>query len=163
MFAAKNETEHFSFEDCVIREFERSEGRITLTVEALIVEPKNSQNTNFTRSYADLSKIVFEGGSIRKAVREGFKRYDADDRLLEEIPDEELGKEELEALLSGVRGQYLYDLKEAEKTEEKRSLVLGIEMTTEDLTGVDADSYQILVECSDVIISWDRYLNRIQQ
>ena len=163
MFTTKNETEHFSYEDCVIREFEVSEEGIVLTAEALIVEPKNSQNTNFTRSYADLAKIVFEGGKIRKAVREGYKRYDADDRLLEEIPDEELEKEELGTLLSGIRGQYLYDLKEAGNEDGKRSLVLGIEMTTEDLTGVDADSFQILVECSDVTISWERYLNRIQQ
>ena len=163
MFVTKNETEHFSYEDCVIREFEVSEDGIALTVEALIVEPKNSQNTNFTRSYADLSKILMEGGKIRKAVREGCKRYDADDKLLEEIPDEDLTKEELDKLLATISGQYLYDLKEAKASENAKSLVLGIEMTTEDLTGVDAESYQILVECRDVIITWERYLNRVQQ
>ena len=185
MFISKNEADHFSYEDSVIKEAQITADQISLQVDALIVEPKNSQNTNFQRSYADTATIFFEKGKILKGIKEGYRRYDANDKLLEEIPDRELDEEWLGSLLTGLAGQYLYDLKEVTKEEsadhekadpdetnhgidpaadgdgDTRQYVLGIEMATDDMTGIDADSYQILVCCSEMKVSWARYLNRI--
>ena len=187
MFISKNEADHFSYEDSIIKDAQIPEDHITLQVDALIVEPKNSQNTNFQRSYADTATVYFEKGKILKGIKEGYKRYDANDKLLEEVADQELDDEQLGALLAGLREQYLYDLKEVgskkttdgeiEKSDKNTAddesavngnvgvhqYVLGIEMATDDITGVDADSYQLLVSCSEMKISWARYLNRISQ
>ncbi len=185
MFISKNEADHFSYEDCVIKEGQIKTDQISLQVDALIVEPKNSQNTNFQRSYADTATVLFEKGKILKGIKEGYKRYDANDRLLEEIPDRELDEAQLKCLLTELAGQYLYDLKEvsmekpaipdnanpdetdrktepaAEGEDSIRKYVLGIEMATDDMTGVDADSYQLLIKCNEMKVSWARYLNRI--
>ena len=160
MFISYNEAEHFSYEDCVIREFKIENDSICVTAEALIVEPDNSQNSNYTRSYADTATISFEGARVINAVKEGFRRYDADDRLLEEIPDRTLDGDETKNLLSGLCDQYLYDLIQAGINGEERNYVLGIEMVTDDITGADADSYQILIQCTGMTVSWERYLNR---
>ena len=187
MFISKNEADHFSYEDSVIKDVQITDDHISLQVDALIVEPQNSQNTNFQRSYADTATIFFENGKILKGVKEGYKRYDANDKLLEEVADQELNDEQLGTLLSGLKEQYLYDLKEVdsekpadgvmEKSDKNAAddesaadgnvgmhqYVLGIEMATDDITGVDADSYQLLVSCGDMKVSWARYLNRISQ
>ena len=47
-FESVNELEKFSFEDCVITGLEERPERFILNLEALIVLPENSQNTNFT-------------------------------------------------------------------------------------------------------------------
>ena len=161
MYISKNEPEHFSYGDCVIKDFRTADGSVSLVVEALIVEPENSQNANFTRSYADRTTILFENGTVMKAVKEGYKKYDADDRLMEEIPDEQLDDKQTADLLSNLPEQYLYDLKGAGESEGFRNMVLGIEMKTDDITGIDADSYQILIRCGDMTVSWERYLNRV--
>ena len=153
----------------------------------------------------DTATICFENGKILRGVKEGYKRYDANDKLLEEVADLQLNDKQLEELLKGLKEQYLYDLKKADdrtaaggeaETGDKGSdgenksadgetekaagndsagecvadekvdmlrYVLGIEMVTDDITGVDADSYQLLVCCSDMKVSWARYLNRISQ
>ncbi|MCR5418367.1 MAG: hypothetical protein K6E84_05570 [Lachnospiraceae bacterium] len=161
MFISKNEADHFSYEDSIIKEAVITEDQVSLQVDALIVEPKNSQNTNFQRSYADTATVLFEKGKMLKGIKEGYRRYDANDKLLEEIPDRELDQEQLNGLLAGLAGQYLYDLKEVSGEGDHHRYVLGIEMATDDITGVDADSYQLLVNCSEMKVSWARYLNRI--
>ncbi len=162
MFTAKNEIANFSYEDSVIRKIEQSKGQLTLVVEALLVLPANSQNTNYTKSYADLVTVTFSEAEIKKGVKEGYKRYDANDKLMEEVPDTLLSAEETQDVLKKAVDQYLYDIKEAEEEQGRKEVVLGIEMTTDDLTGIDADSYQVLVECRDVTFSWERYLNRAE-
>ena len=160
MYISKNEAEGFSYEDSIITGLQIEDDGIYLLVEALVVEPQNSQNTNFQRSYADTATITFAEGKVVNAVKEGFKRYDADDKLLEEIPDREMDRAQLDSLLAGLKGQYLYDLKAAGQENDTRNYVLGIEQATDDLTGVDADSYQILIQCRDMTVSWERYMNR---
>ena len=68
-------------------------------VEALIVAPHNSQNHNFTKSYADETTIRFENAKVIKGIREGYKRYDADDNLLETIEDQPLSIAETDTLM----------------------------------------------------------------
>ena len=83
-------------------------------------------------------------------------------QLLEEVPDHLLMSQELESLLGMKKDTYLYDLKQ-EKDTNGLYAVLGIEFPTEDITGIDADSYQIKVRYSDVTVSWEKYLNRVEQ
>ena len=158
MFVSKDEIENLGFDDCRIESVEISGQTIDLWVEALIIEPKNSQNEQFTRSYADRTRIRLENCRIVRAVKEGYRSYSADDVLLEEIPDQPLNQEQAQKILKQAPGHYLYDMK---KTERQNEIVLGIEEITEDPTGIDADSYQVLIECRQVTASWERYLNRV--
>ncbi len=161
MFQSKNEIGQFSFADARILSSRLDEHTWTLETEALIVLPGNSQNTNYTKSYADTASILFTGAVVEKAVKEGFRRYDADDRLLEEVPDKELSQQEIKKLLSELPEKYLYDVQCVEE-ENDRFAVLGIEYPTEDLTGADAESYQIRIRYKDVTVTWERYLNRVE-
>ncbi len=161
MFIASNELENFSYEDCVIRDFRVSDDGIDIVVEALIVLPNNSQNKNFTKSYAGTAEIFFSDASVEKGVKEGCRHFDADDNLIEEVPDLLLTSQELENLLEKLGDTYLYDLKQERDTDGLYA-VLGIEFPTDDITGIDADSYQIKVRYRDVTVSWERYMNRVE-
>ena len=94
-FQSVNELEQFSFQDAQIKDFQVSEGVIFFELEAVIVKARNSQNANFTDSYAGTLSMRLLGGKIQKAVKEGYKYYDANDVLVEEIPDESLSEEEI--------------------------------------------------------------------
>ena len=177
MFQSVNELDKFSYDDCVLKKLIVSETGLTARVEALIVDANNSQNTNYTRSYAGDSEITFVHGRIDKVVKEGYRYYDANDVLMEEIPDEVLTDEEVETLLTRLNDVYLYDVQvmkteQAGNGEQDSSVdasadqvcVLGIEFPTEDPNDLSltADSYQIKVVYESVSVTWERYMNRVE-
>jgi hypothetical protein len=156
-FKSSDEIEQFSFRDCQVFEAEVGKEGIRLQVEALIVKPENSQNTNFTESYAGTTEIRFLGGKILSGVKDGYKYYNADDVLVDEVPDTELSEEEIAALLKTVDGAYLYEVK-----KEEEGYRLALEFVDESEFNTAADSYTLKVKADKVIIEWDFYMNRVQ-
>ena len=157
-FQSVNELEQFSFQDAQIKDFQVSEGVIFFELEAVIVKARNSQNANFTDSYAGTLSMRLLGGKIQKAVKEGYKYYDANDVLVEEIPDEALSEEEIAALVKGSKDYYLFDVVKVEDDQNTTGHFLY-------LFGLDADeetSYWFQIEFDKSILEWERYMNRVQ-
>lgn len=117
MFQSINELDKFSYKDCVIKSVTVREDTIILQVEALIVEPDNSQNTNYTRSYAGDTTITYTQGRIGKVVKEGYRYYDANDILQEEVPDTVLSEAETVELMGQLANTYLYDIQMLDRNE----------------------------------------------
>lgn len=157
-FQSVNELEQFSFQDAQIKNFQVSEGLISLELEAVIVKARNSQNSNFTDSYAGTLSMRLLGGNIQKAVKEGYKYYDANDVLVEEVPDEPLSEKEITALVNGCKDYYLFDVVKVEDEQNTTGHFLY-------LFGLDADeetSYWLQIEFDKSILEWERYMNRVQ-
>lgn len=157
-FQSVNELEQFSFQDAQIKDFKVSEGLISFKLEAVIVKARNSQNANFTDSYAGTLSMRLLGGNIQKAVKEGYKYYDANDVLVEEIPDQPLSEEEIEALVKESKDYYLFDVVKVEDGQNTTGHFLY-------LFGLDADeetSYWFQIEFDKSILEWERYMNRVQ-
>ena len=160
-FYAENELHHFNYDDCRIVNAYRQDKNICLEVEALIVTPQNSANEQLTSSYADITKIVFSDAELVGGVKDGLKKYDADDQLIEEIPDVILSKEEMEDLFSHLKESYLYGA--AAVDDHSTEYVIGIDMADNTLESMlEAPSYQLRIKCSKVSCYWNRYLNRVQ-
>ena len=103
-FVSKNEIEKFAFYDCVIVKRDVKEDRVSYTVEALIVKPDNSQNSNYTKSYA---VIDFIGGEELSGVKDGYRKYDANDNIIEEVSDTVLDDMTLESIVKNCGDMYL--------------------------------------------------------
>lgn len=156
-FKTVNEIGEFIYKDCFINEVHLSGEDVSLMVEALIVKSSNSMNSNYTNSYAGDTNILFSKGKIKSITLVGLKKYDANDNLIEEIPDKVVEKTDVE--IKGLfEGAYLASMEEI----EKGIYSLYIELATEDATEV-TDSYEMMIECEEVIIEWDKYLNRVQE
>lgn len=161
MFNAINEVDNFRYDDCRIIRRKNTESDIVMEVEALIVRSGNSQNSNYTESYADVTQICFEKGSVVKGIKDGLKRYDANEKLIEEVPDKELTEESLNEVWNNLGGLYLQGIEQIKNSDE---YVLFIEKANEDrYDTLPSDTYQIKICCDRVSISWERYLNRVQQ
>ena len=78
MFKSIDEIDKFSYEDCVLTGMEWAEDGLIFEVEALIVKENNSQNSNFTESYAGPATIKLVDGRITDVIKTGFKYYDAE-------------------------------------------------------------------------------------
>ena len=164
-FRSVNEIDRFSFRDCVISRFEETETGLRLELSGLIVEPQNSQNTNYTRSYAGDTVLALHGGRLEKGIKEGFRYYSADDVLLSETPDTELDADAIRHLLPSFTGAFLYDVQllPSDRPGNGNVCVFGIEMPDDpDWPAGVTDSYQIRLSFAEAVFTWDHYLNRVQ-
>lgn len=161
-FQSINEIEKFSFEDCKISNFRVMENHIYMELEALIVKPDNSQNTNYTESYAATTTVKLAGGRILAGIKDGFKYYDANDVLIKEVPDEELNEEQLKVFTVKCEGAYLYALTKEKEEKDLCYYTMGVEFADEE-DNTTADSYQLKLCFEKAVFSWDTYLNRVQR
>lgn len=160
-FVSINEIESFRYDDCYIIGRKDTESDMVLEVKALIVKGDNSQNANFTDSYADVAQIIFKKGSIVKGIKDGIKRYDADGKLIEEIEDVILDNDNLSQLCNNLEGMYLQEIERVNDTDD---YVIFIERASDEpYETFSSDTYQIKVHCDGITIRWDRYLNRVEQ
>lgn len=157
-FQSVNELEHFSFQDAQIKKMEVAEEHIFFELEAVIVKGNNSQNANYTDSYAGTLSMRLLGGKIQKAVKEGYKYFDANDVLVEEVPDTPLSENEIAELIKTSKDYYLFDVVKVEDSQNDTGHFLY-------LFGVDADeetSYWFQIEFDKSILEWEKYMNRVQ-
>lgn len=162
-FESVNEIEQFAFDDCVIKKFEVKENQICLELEALIVRPRNSQNTNFTQSYADVTTVYLEKGKILSGIKEGYKYRDANDVLLEEISDQELTAKELVDLPGQCADTYLFSMEKDKEEDGRFFYYMEIEFPGEDqYDNAFTDTFEIKVSFEKAIFGWERYLNRVE-
>lgn len=161
-YTAVNELEHFNFKDAVIHSFkiEPALETISLELRAVIVTPDNSQNDNATYSYAGDLGMRFTGARLQKAVKEGYKYYDANDILIEEVPDMPLSLLETDVLLKRVEGAYMWNMTKVEDTQNHTGhflYLMGIDLDDEDNT-----AYWLQLEFDKVIMEWEKYMNRVE-
>lgn len=156
-----NEIEKFSFEDCMISRFEIRNDMLYLEVEALIVRADNSQNTNYTESYAGKTIIRMVDGKILSGVKDGYRYYNANDELIKETPDESLTEGQILELARACQGAYLFSMVKKEEKDNLYFYSMGIEFADEENTM--EDSYQLEVSFEKAIFEWDFYMNRVQR
>lgn len=160
-FRSVNEIEKFSFEECQISFFKVEADLILLEAEALIVKPENSQNENFTESFAATTQIKLIGGKIVSGVKEGFRYYDANDVLLKEVSDVALTSQQLAGFPSKCAGAYLFSMNRRMGKEGIYTYAMEIEFSDEDNTM--SDSYEIIVEFEKAVFEWENYMNRVER
>ena len=157
-----DEIETFSFEDCRICKFQVKENQIYMELEALIVKPDNSQNTNYIESYAGITVAKFIGGKILSGVKDGYKYYDANDVLLNEVPDKPLTEKQLVEFPETCKGAFLFSMAKAKQENNLYYYDMGIEFEDEE-DNTAADSYQLQICFEKAVFTWENYLNRVQR
>ncbi len=162
-YKSVNEIEKFSFDDSVINKFEVENNLICLELEALIVKPDNSQNTNYTESYAGTTTVRFIAGKILSGVKEGYRYYNANDELLKEIPDEPLTDGQIMELIKSCEGAYLFSMAKKEEIDNQYVYRMGIEFCDEAEANTMAESYLLEVAFEKAVFEWDFYMNRVQR
>lgn len=163
-FRSVNEIERFGFEDCIIRTIAKEETGLRLELEALIVRPDNSQNTNYTESYAGPTTAHLQDGRVLRVVKEGYRYLDANDNPVEEVADTELSQQEAEAFLKACKEYYLFCMERVKEEDGVFTYVVGIEVPAEEVYDTTpADTYRMEVCFTRAEFVWQMYLNRVQR
>ena len=158
-YRSVDEIDRLDFKDCSITDAHLDEDGIRLGLEALIIRANNSQNENYTDSYAGETRMKLEHGRIEEIVREGYRYYNADNELIREVPDEKIGADGIEDLPALFIGSYLAGM----EVITPGRCQLFVETVSEEDHMTAADSYRIQISYDRAVFTWDRYLNRVQQ
>ena len=163
-FCSVNELDKFSFEDCVLSKIEFPEGAVRMTLEALRVLPRNSQNTNFTESYAGTAELLLKNAVCLSVIREGYRYLDANGALVSEVPDLELPAERPEELRETLKESYLFSVqKDPAPTDRPVWRFRFEEPKEEEFDTLPTDSYELTFAFSEAVVRWDYYLNRVDR
>lgn len=163
-FRSVNEIEKFSFEDCVVRTISQEETGLRLELEALIVRPDNSQNTNYTESYAGPTTAHLQNGRVLRVVKEGYRYLDADDNPVEEVADQELSRQEAEVFLKACQEYYLFCMERVKEENGVFTYAVGIEVPAQEVYDTTpTDTYRLEVCFTRAEFVWQLYLNRVQR
>lgn len=160
-YISVNEIEKFAFDDCVLTEIKISETGINMVLEALIVKRNNSQNTNYTESYAGTTSVRLVNGELLECIKDGYKYYDANEVLKSEKPDYVLNEEETKALIPTLQGAYLYSFDKDKEENGKLHYTICVEFIDE-TENTMADSYRLNVSFDSAEFRWEHYMNRVQ-
>lgn len=155
-FRSVNEVNKLGFDDCQIAKTTYGKN-IVLELEALIIKANNSQNSNYTDSYSDTTVMTLTNCEIVSIKKEGYREYDALDRIVNTVEDELLPVESYAEFFKSVKDVYLFEM-----TKEAEEYMLRIEFPGTDEINPCTDTYEVMLKADEVIAEWDRYLNRVQ-
>lgn len=146
----------FQFEEVTIKQLEVGADSLTVVMDALIVKGNNPNNEEFADRYADTANMRFVNARITEIVKEGYKYYDAADRLVEEKPDRPLAAEEYDGLFRQCRDVWLYDIIAVSEQEGAYEYQIGIDLNED-------DTYWLTVQCTETIVEWEKFKNRVMK
>ena len=119
-------------------------------VEGAVVKDNNSQNEYYTDKYADQMEIRFKNPVIEAVLLEGHKYYDANDNLVEEVPDQKLAEDEYEKIFGKFKENYIFYGGKPEADKKCYQMIVD----------VDEDSYIVSFYYDKVIYGWNHFLNK---
>lgn len=123
---------------------------LELYVEGAVVKDNNSQNEYYTDKYADQMEIRFKNPVIEVVLLEGHKYYDANDNLVEEVPDQKLAEDEYEKIFGKFKENYIFYGGKPEADKKCYQMIVD----------VDEDSYIVSFYYDKVIAGWNHFLNK---
>lgn len=153
-FQTVNGLHLFNFEQVILREFHMEKDALIMVMDALIVKGNNPVNEECTDRFADTANLYFKEGKLTEIYKEGYKYYDAMDRLVEEVPDEKVSVLEYEALLKKCRNALLFDIIRIKEEEGTYEYQIGIDLD-------ENTTYWFSISCKGTLMEWEKFKNRV--
>lgn len=161
-FKSVNEISQFDFEDCRVTKIYKDSSSLVMELESLIVLENNTQNSNYTKSYADTTELTLEECTVKSITLAGYKVYDANDNLVEEVKDKPISEADFDSVLKGLSDSYLYRFIKV-SDDDGYEYDFEVEKSEEgQMVDLRNDTYVVRVKFTNSIFKWERYMNRVQ-
>ena len=146
MYRTINELNNFQFEEAYIDDMSFSGGCFTAQLENVKILPENSCNRDIRVMRTNDLKFTIKSAELTEIIIEGYKRFDADGKLIENVDDENVDLEKNPGLLSELSGATIYSI---EKNDD--NYVICVE--------TEEQIFDIKIKGEDNVQEWERFLN----
>lgn len=161
-FKCVDELNKFGYSDAEVSSVELSSGSLKIIAAGLISKYNNPCNNRYQDCYIAEGYIRFTEAEIIGFIKEGMKYYNANDVLINEVPDSIIEADEYAGIMSAMKDNcYMYGILDKGVNDNgNRVCEIGIDIEDED---GDSETYWIEITYDKAIIEWDRYAGRVNE
>ncbi|MGN1156729.1 MAG: hypothetical protein ACI4TK_11160 [Agathobacter sp.] len=155
-FKVQDQLDTFAFRDVEVVSCELTEDALRMTMRGVISKYNNPCNERFQDWYILEAYARFEGAKITNCYKEGMKYYDANNVLLEEVPDEPIVPDAYADTIKLFQNSCMFMLIQKEsQADDQKSVEVAFDLEEGN------DTYWVEFAYDRVIIEWDRYANKV--
>ena len=159
-FQCIDEMSQISLDGAVIRQLTKEEGVIEFTFDGATIKDRNSQNGRFQDMYCGEMVLKLFDSTIVRIVKEGYKYYDADGNLKEEVPNREVPAPEQDHVWKRLHEGTVFTTVEA-SVAEGYGYEIGIDVPKEE-DEEEVDTFWLCVTFGRSEAGWNRYLGPVE-
>lgn len=146
-YRTENEFEHFEFHEVHISDVEVTNGLFHIVLDDVIILPENSCNRDIRNMRANGLVFKIRDMKIESFLKEGYKTYDANGRLIGQTDDTKIEESEYADIFAAFADGYVFSI---EKAENLYTFVVD---------ATDEHTYELKVSGSGDSQEWDKFLN----
>lgn len=143
-----DEFEHFDFTDAYISEVQITGGFFHLILANVTILPENSCNRDIREMRTNELVLKLEESSDFQVIREGYKVYNADGKLMDDCGDDVIETDQIRETIKSFADGTIF---QASKKDNR--YVFAID-------AADERSYELQVSAAHDVEEWDRFLNK---
>lgn len=145
-YETRDELKGFRFDKAQVGDIRVMNGVFHIVLDNVMILPENSCNRDIRMMRCNELLLTIESPEIMEVVEEGYKLYDADGRLREEIPDRVVEADGYTGVWEQLPGGNVYSI----DLDDNYKLVID---------GVNERTYGITLKGTADTESWERFLN----
>ncbi len=155
-YKCANELDKFDFNEAEVTALQTDGDSLLLEVSSGIAKYNNPCNTKYVDCYIADTQIRMKKARVTRFFLEGPKYYNADNVLLEAIPDKDVPAEDYEKTMKRLTSGVIYVFRETgSPSDDARSCEIAID--------VEDDTYWVEAEYERIILEWDRFRNQVEE
>lgn len=164
-----DEIDTLSFRDATIVRcvFSAKQGVLEFELDGAVVRENNSANELYTDRYASDMQVRFVNPEMEAILLEGHSYYDANDVLIETVPDKPVEPERYDEIMKSFEGKVIFfagtpkeNLKSQKKDSETGSEAQD-KKCFQMIIDVEEDSYVVSFYYDKVIAEWEHFMNKV--
>ena len=153
-----DEIDTMSFRDATIVRcvFSAKQGVLEFELDGAMVRENNSANELYSDRYVSDMQVIFINPGVEALLLEGHKYYDANDVLVESVPDKPIDESDYDDVMKKFEGRVIFFAgtpKEKKETSDRKCFQMIVD--------VDEDSYVLSFYYDKVIAQWEHFMNKV--
>ncbi len=160
-FRCENEMDQISFEDSQICELAVRGDTVEFAFDGARILAGNSRNGRFEDMYCGAIRLQLQGAKIERIVKEGFKRYDANGALQQEVADRDVPVMEQPGVLERCAKGRVFTVVSS-PVESGYGYEFGIDVQTPE-DEEETDTFWLCIICQTTVAQWERYCNPAEE
>ena len=157
-YSSVDEIDTLSFRDATIVRcvFSAKQGILELELDGAVVRENNSANELYTDRYVSDMQVRFIETDVEAVLLEGHKYYDANDVLVETVPDTIIEKERYDDIVKSFEGRVIFYAGTPKDKVDTASDRKCFQM----IVDVEEDSYVMSFYYDKVVAQWEHFMNK---
>lgn len=151
-----NKLHQFSLQNGTLLSLRKSEKDFCLEIDGAVATYENEHNDRSVNTYISTLFLRLSDARVEELLLEGYKYYDADHNLIEEVGDKPMMPEELSSVLRVCTGGYIAGAELPQKEKERFYLQLQVD-------AVDSnDTYCMTFSFAKSSAQWERFQQKAE-